>query len=157
MCYSLCVSRMHPSKYMSVQIDGMDQKKTNLPHFQQKLKSTDSITCPLNTHVVGAIAFGAPYPLTVWIDSGGMYPNDSNLLVTQLMHLIRDNFHVRDNARLFKLHSETTRPSVLYLQMDNASANKSMVLLAFCAMLVWRKVFRKVYTCTQSCVEIQYN
>ena len=130
---------------MSVQIDGMDQQKTNLPHYHQKYKVTECIKQQLGTHVVGAIAFGAPYPLTMWIDYGKRFKGDSNSLIAQLMQLLRDCFHVRDNPHLFPtIDQKIGRPDVLYLQMDNASPNKSQTLLAFCAMLVWRKVFRKV-------------
>jgi hypothetical protein len=112
-------ARMHPDKYMSVQIDGMDQNKTNVPRFFQKLKSTDAMQNPLGTHIVGACTFGAAYPLLAFIDYGGMYINSGNLVVTQLMYLLRKNFHVRDNPHLFDIASKSTiRPQVLYLQMQ---------------------------------------
>jgi len=146
----MSLRRLHPNKYISVQIDGMDQKKTNLPHYYVNSKAAEGMKNPLGTHVVGAVTFGAPYPLTVWIDYAGRFANDTNLLVTQLHDLLTATFRVRDNPSAYAhlgLSQSTKRPEVLYLQMDNASPNKSIGLLTFCAMLVWKGVFRKV-SCT---------
>ena len=50
-------ARQEPDKHMSIILDGMDQAKTNLPHFQQKTKQTSG-SWKLKTHVTGAIVHG---------------------------------------------------------------------------------------------------
>ena len=47
-------SRSEPQKYATIIIDGMDQSKTNLPHFIQCTKSTQNLW-KLHTHLTGAL------------------------------------------------------------------------------------------------------
>ncbi|WAR29886.1 hypothetical protein MAR_003454, partial [Mya arenaria] len=79
-------SRKEPTKYMSIIIDGMDQSKTNLPHFTGRLPKSLSAADLLKTHITGAICHG----------HGGMYsfldinqfPHDPNLTIDVILRIL---------------------------------------------------------------------
>lgn len=50
-------AKSHPEKYMSLIIDGMDQSKTQIPHFVHASKFTASMW-KLRVHLVGVIVHG---------------------------------------------------------------------------------------------------
>ena len=112
---------------MSIILDGMDQSKTNLPHFQQKSKQTSG-NWKLKTHVTGAIVHGQGvygyFDICEWSHS-------SNMTIAILMNIL---YMYKDSL-----------PPVLYLQMDNCGReNKNRFVFAFCALLVELGVFRKI-------------
>ena len=87
---------------MSVIIDGMDQKKTCLPHWPEEATTVSSLE-KVKTHVVGARMHGIGN--NAFIDCN-QYPHDSNLTITVLLQSL---------LMMEKL------PPVLYLQLDNTS------------------------------------
>ena len=112
---------------MSIILDGMDQSKTNIPHFQQKSKQTSG-NSKLKTHVTGAIVHGQGaygyFDICEWSHS-------SNMTIAILMNVL---YMYKDSL-----------PPVLYLQMDNCGReNKNRFVFAFCALLVELGVFRKI-------------
>ena len=113
---------------MSVVIDGMDQKKTNLPHFVNVPKDLPEADF-LRLHLVGALIFNGVVDCRVYLT----YPNihgDPNLTVTILNKI---------------LLAKEKLPPVLYVQLDNTTReNKNQVFFAYCAMLVELGIFRKV-------------
>ena len=116
-------SRGEPQKYAKIIIDGMDQSKTNLPHFIQFIKSTQNLW-KLRTHLTGAllhtkaskgkVAYGY-YDLMQW-------PHDCNITIHILLHVLQDL-------------ANNTLPNVLHIQLDNCYKEKKN-LLGFCALLV---------------------
>jgi len=81
-------------------IDGMDQKKTEIPHFAQKSSANDSLT-KVKSHLVGVLVHG--------IGAFGFFDvqqwqHNSNLTLSIITHV---------------LLMLTSLPRVLYLQMDN--------------------------------------
>ena len=118
----------NPLKYMSVVIDGMDQKKTTLPHFLNVPKDVPD-ECFVKIHLVGAMVFKGSLRCKVFLT----YPNlhgDPNLTITILNKVLCEQEHL---------------PPVLYLQLDNTTReNKNQALFAYCAMLVELKIFKKV-------------
>ena len=94
-------ARQNPSKYLSIIIDGMDQSKTDIPHFLY-LSSLVSGMWKLRTHLIGAIVHGIG--IYGYFDYY-QYPHGSNLTI----HVLLDVLH-RNKDRL---------PDTLYLQMDN--------------------------------------
>ena len=122
----------HPEKYMTIIIDGMDQSKTNVPLLLKEAKSAQHLY-RLRTHLSGAIIHTrsprgkiiyAFYDIMQW-------PHDSNLILQVLNHILHD----------FK----TKLPDTLYLQLDNCyRENKNRYVLGYCALLVQKKVFKKV-------------
>ena len=120
-------AKRHPDQYLSVIIDGMDQKVTSLPHFIQESKTTNG-AWKLLTHVTGAIVHGRGHHAFLDLNE---VPHDANITLTVLTTLLQRYSH-----RL---------PPVLYLQMDNcARDNKNRFLFAFLSLLVELGIFRKV-------------
>lgn len=123
-----------PQKYMSLIIDGMDQKKTDLPSPRYKSKATDG-NQRINTHVTGVLANGIGALLFYDTKEFGKGPNSvMTILVETFRRLLQ---HYKDK--------KLSWPKVLYLQMDNAaSENKNKFVLRFCALLVHFGLFEKV-------------
>lgn len=120
-------AKIHSSKYLSIIIDGMDQSKTQIPHFVHASKFTSSMW-RLRVHLVGVILHGiGVYGFFDLFE----YSHSTNLTLSVLLSI-------------FYMLKESL-PDVLYLQMDNcARENKNRYVLAFMAYLVERKIFRKV-------------
>lgn len=122
-------ARHDPQKYISIIIDGMDQSKTDLPHFATKTKSSSALWT-LQTHISGGIVHGrrtfALIDLMLW-------PHDSNLTINVLLHI------------LLSIAAADTLPAVLYIQFDNCTReNKNKFVLGFLALLVHLGVFKEV-------------
>lgn len=119
----------NPEKYLGICIDGMDQKKTELPHF---------IRCPKNmdekyfiaVHVVGCLVFNKKLTSNVFLNYPNIH-NDSNLTIHVIQHVLNT--------------WEGALPPVLYLQLDNtARENKNKFVMAYLNMLVHLGVFKKI-------------
>ena len=120
-------ARDEPTKYMSLIVDGMDQNKTNLPHFVRLSKSAAGLWV-LRTHITGFIQHGVG--AGIFIDFQ-QWPHDSNLTINILMQLL--------------LSSQKPLADTLLLQMDNcARENKNKYVFAFLALLVELEVFVEV-------------
>ncbi|XP_078608286.1 uncharacterized protein LOC144880140 [Branchiostoma floridae x Branchiostoma japonicum] len=109
----------------------MDQKKTSLPHYTEKIK--DDTGKPMGTHVTGAISHGSD-SIFAGIDVQNV-PHDSNLTITIIMKVLQHEAQKRGGSL----------PPVLYLQLDNSyRENKNCFVFAFCSELVRQKVVKKV-------------
>lgn len=117
---------------MTIIIDGMDQSKTNVPLLLKEAKSAQHLY-RLRTHLSGAIIHTrSPHGKIIYAFYDIMqWPHDSNLILQVLNHILHD----------FK----TKLPDTLYLQLDNCyRENKNRYVLGYCALLVQKKVFKKV-------------
>ncbi|XP_035657687.1 uncharacterized protein LOC118403209 isoform X2 [Branchiostoma floridae] len=120
-----------PDKYISLMMDGMDQKSTRVPHFGKGTKDTIKVT-PLPLYLVGVL-LASPALLFVFLDAN-LFPHGSNLSVTCLSMTF-----------LKMLQSGIRLGTTLYIQMDNCYREcKSKYILFFCWLLVKRKIFKKV-------------
>ncbi|XP_052097971.1 uncharacterized protein LOC127732831 [Mytilus californianus] len=120
-------SRRYPHKYLCMIIDGMDQNKTNIPHFHRLAKSTSQMW-NLRTHLTGVIIHGIS---TFGFFDIGQWPHDSNLTMNIILNSL---WQVKDKL-----------PNILYIQMDNCfRENKNKWVFALCCFLVEMKVFEKV-------------
>lgn len=96
-------AKIHSSKYLSIIIDGMDQSKTQIPHFVHASKFTCSMW-RLRVHLVGVILHGiGVYGFFDLFE----YSHSTNLTLS--VHL-----------SIFYMLKESL-PDVLYLQMDNCA------------------------------------
>ncbi|XP_061193023.1 uncharacterized protein LOC133201246 [Saccostrea echinata] len=123
-----------PTKFLSVIVDGMDQSKSNLPHFVGRTAKAVNSADQLKTHISGVIAHGQNEFFT-FLDIG-QYPHDSNLTINIILQIL---FKIKDimGGKL---------PPTFYLQADNCwRENKNKFVLAFCEYLVHIKVFREVH------------
>ena len=100
---------------MGLIIDGMDQRKTLLPHFlhvPNNLKEENFI----QFHLVGCRVFNGKMFPRVYFTTPNIH-NDANLTITIIHHVLS--------------HWLGDLPEVLYLQLDNASQkNKNQVVFA---------------------------
>ncbi|XP_053384146.1 uncharacterized protein LOC128550076 [Mercenaria mercenaria] len=119
--------RTEPDKYLSIILDGMDQKKTELPHYLY-LSSFVSSLWKLKTHLVGVIVHGiGNYGFFDYYQ----YPHGSNLTI----HCLLSTLYMQKDSL----------PDTLYLQMDNcARENKNRYILGFLCLLVEKDIFKKV-------------
>lgn len=152
--------------------DGMDVSKTYLPREKGTPNKDLDKYERLKTHTMGAICDGMPLPVAVLVHVTHHYPNDANLTVTALHQILVENANeLRDmmqqaeeerqeEATMTEEELEKHRakkkeegnygfgntrwPNTLFLQLDNASQNKSNCLFHYCAWLVYNRVFEKI-------------
>ena len=93
----------NPNKYLGLIIDGMDQKKTLLPHFFRMPKNLQEGKF-IQFHLVGCMVFNGKMSPRVYFIAPNIH-NDGNLTIT----IIHD----------FLSHWGGNLPEILYLQLDN--------------------------------------
>ena len=121
-----------PLKYMSVILDGMDQKKSQVLRLVRETAKT-AAAVKLNMAVIGGLSHGHTPKATAFC-LPPVYPKDSSLTCHLLSLMIREAY--KRNKSL---------PPVLYVQLDNTTReNKNSTVLAFCRQLVDNGWFRKV-------------
>ncbi|VDI06880.1 Hypothetical predicted protein [Mytilus galloprovincialis] len=128
------LAKAHPTRYLSLIIDGMNQSKTNLPHFVGRTAKSVNPGNQLTTHITGILAHGqqAFFSFLDWCQ----YPHDSNLKMNLLLGIIYEIAAMNGG----------TLPPVLYIQADNCwRENKNKYVLSFCELLVHMKVFQEVH------------
>ncbi|XP_062609674.1 uncharacterized protein LOC134271502 [Saccostrea cucullata] len=125
------VSRRRPDKYLSLIIDGMDQSKTNIPHFKGRQSKEFAATRQLNVHVTGVLSHSRNKKI-LYTDFH-QYKHDSNLTLNILLKVLWN-------------HSKgKPLPPVLYLQADNCfRENKNKYVLSFLELLVRKRIFYEV-------------
>ena len=118
-----------PEQYMCLMIDGMDQKKTCLPHMKRLPKDIND-ECLVQMHLVGCLAYNRSVGPHVFITYPNVH-NDPNLTVTVIHRVL--------------MSWGQPFPPVLYIQLDNtARENKNSTVFGYLSMLVNQGLFRKV-------------
>ena len=120
----------HPEKYLSIILDAMDQAKCDMLHAVRESKGGEKLL-KLKQKLLAAMVHGVGtyvYIATTPVGSG------ANFNIEALSRTIEQVAAARGN-RL---------PPIFYLQLDNASDNKSKAVLAFCDALVQMGVFKKI-------------
>ena len=128
-------SRMHPETYLSVCLDCMTHKATTLPHpgssrLAKDLNSKERFGSKLQ----GIIFHGRG---THFYSAHDGLSQGSNFTVECLHSALMTELQEIEAAG-------AQRPSVLYVQADNVTDNKSHVLIDYAALLVRTGVFKKV-------------
>ena len=122
-------SLKNPERFMCLMIDGMDQKKTCLPHFP-RLPKDISDECLVQMHLVGCLAYNRTVKPHVFITYPNVH-NDPNLTVTVIQRVLGS--------------WDGPLPPVLYVQLDNtARENKNSTVFGYLSMLVDQGVFTKI-------------
>ena len=104
-----------PEQYMCLMIDGMDQKKTCLPHMRRLPKDIND-ECLVQMYLVGFLAYNR-----------SVGP------------------HVLGPTLMFTMTWGQPFPPVLYIQLDNtARENKNSTVFGYLSMLVDQGIFRKI-------------
>ncbi|XP_053403787.1 uncharacterized protein LOC123534087 [Mercenaria mercenaria] len=123
----------YPRRFLSLIVDGMDQSKTNLPHFTGRLLKGVDPNSFLKTHVQGILNHGCS-TFKCYVDINE-YSHDSNLVMNTLLRAIHDS-----QSKL------GTLPEVLFLQADNCGReNKNKYVMSFCELLVRLHVFSEIH------------
>jgi hypothetical protein len=120
---------MFPKKYLSIIVDGMDQKKTDCPVMGRYVKDE----APLVQRIIGVKVHGLGNYVYVADES---VPGGSNLILEVLNRTLLD----LDAKGLLPTDPE----SVFYLQVDNCGENKNRTMFAYLTDLVRRGVFSKI-------------
>ncbi|CAH1252417.1 Hypp9281 [Branchiostoma lanceolatum] len=116
--------------YLSLILDGMDQSKSNLPHFKGWTEPKSAGNARLETHITGAIVHGRN---TYALIDLSQYPHDSNLAMNSLLHILVSE---ANNGPL---------PPTLNVQVDNCGReNKNRFFLGLMAFLVKTDYFEEI-------------
>ena len=116
-----------PEKYMCIIIDGMDQKKTCLPHFQRMPKRFGD-ECLVQIHLVVCLLYSQEIKPWVYLTYTNIH-NDPNLTVTVMQRVLQSWPGIL--------------PPVLYVQLDNtARENKNSTVFGYLSMLVEKGIFK---------------
>ena len=118
-----------PERYMCMIIDGMDQKKTSLPHFQELPKDLGD-ECFVHMHLVGCLSYCQTITPQVFLTYPNIH-NGPNLTVTVM-------------DKVLQSWPSSLLP-VLYVKLDNiARENKNSIVFGYLSMLVEKGIFKKV-------------
>ena len=118
-----------PERYMCLIIDGMDQKKTCLPHFRRLPKDIGD-ECLVQMHLVGCLLYCQTIRPQVFLTYPNIH-NDPNLTVTVMQRVLQS--------------WQGLLPPVLYVQLDNiARENKNSIVFGYLSMLVDKGIFKKI-------------
>ena len=167
------LSKKDPENCVTILHDKMDHSKTSSPHFSHKSKHMD-LFMKFLIFVTRMIAYGhgnicyAHYGLDI-------FPSDSNHTIDSISKLHRDLelppkhsfcelFLGSRTISLFMILPARVEmcpsslapqvaeeipakplPSVLNLQLDNATGNNNRFVFAFCSLLTYHGVFQEVY------------
>ncbi|XP_062576087.1 uncharacterized protein LOC134237971 [Saccostrea cucullata] len=127
------LARRNPSQFLSIIIDGMDQSKTNLPHFTGRLMKGVDPNSFLKTHIQGVLNHGLE-SLDLYVDINE-YMHDANLVMNIIL-----------KSSYKALLKTGFLQSTLYIQADNcARENKNKYVLGFCELLVTLDIFKEVH------------
>ncbi|XP_053407037.1 uncharacterized protein LOC123566018 [Mercenaria mercenaria] len=124
-------SKQYPDEFLSLIIDGMDQSKTDLPHFVGRQAKSINPAAMLKTHITGVISHGHGM-FASFLDIL-QYPHDPNLTINVILSVLQ---------KISQLKGEL--PPVFYLQMDNSPRDNKNVM-GFCEALVRLNVFNEVH------------
>ena len=119
-------------KYMVIEMDNMDNAKTQCPQMPREPKDLDKKT-RLTTHITGVHIPGEskPFRCYTWHDR---FPTGSDTVLTLLLKILDD--------------LEGPHPETLYLHLDNCwRENKNKYLLSLTHLLVGKGVFKKIKIC----------
>ncbi|XP_076080822.1 uncharacterized protein LOC143051779 [Mytilus galloprovincialis] len=119
---------MKPKEVLSIIIDGMDQSKTNIPHFKGWTRPKCGAAA-LKTHITGCLVHGSQ--LYLYTDLL-QWPHDPNLTITCLVNAITSNTKVL--------------PPKLYVQCDNCGReNKNKYVIGFLGYLCLSGYIKEAY------------
>ncbi len=128
------LAKAFPDQFLHVCIDGMDNKKTNLPHCHASLltKEVEGAGTELQTKLLGALVDGVAFYTFLTFPT---YVHASGLTWTGFLCVLES---LRKAGRPI--------PPILFLQLDNAGRdNKNQFALAFLGYMVHVGIFKRIY------------
>ena len=144
-CYGLARRRIcelqqlaitYPEEHLFLSLDGMDNRKSDCPKFQQNAKNFGNFQ-KLPSHITGAIVTSGFYPEKMknfFYLNHNQYENGSNMVITIIYHLL--HAFLQDHKKF---------PKTLHLQTDNCGReNKNRYVFTFLSALVELGVFSTI-------------
>ena len=126
----------YPEDHLFISLDGMDNRKSDIPKFQQNVKSQGNFH-KLPSHITGVIVTSGLYPEKMknfCYLNHNQFEQGSCMVITILYHVLQT--FLSDHKRL---------PKHLHLQTDNCSReNKNRYLFSFLSALVELEVFSEI-------------
>jgi hypothetical protein len=124
------LGRADDPEWLSITVDGSEQKAWGLPHFAQASKD-DEKRVKLKVHLTAALVHGhGSFVYTTYEDVA----HDANLTVEVLMRTLK---HL--DAK------QSTLPRKLHIQLDNCKReNKNQYVYAWCCWIITRGVFDEI-------------
>lgn len=124
------LTRKYPGRYLSIIVDGADQKGYGLPHFVFSTK--DDKGHKMKVKCVGVLEHGSEKHLSLFVMTEEFESGANHVL--EAIHSV-----------LQKKRAVGTLPEVLFIQADNCTRkNKNKFFMAYCEMLVANGVFLEV-------------
>ena len=115
-------------------MDGTDQVERGIPGFVQKYKSEGSSRIMFH-ELVAVVGCGPDRDILIF-DSMEHIPHNPNLIIDALQKTLK----------FVKRRDGGVLPDTLYVQFDNCfRENKNAYMSAFLAMLIGRRVFKRIY------------
>lgn len=128
------LAQTQPHEYACIMIDGMDQKKTNVPRYHSRLpKSCDGLE-QLNVTIIGALLHGHTSLMHYMPND---FKKDANVTIQVLINALKS---------LKRQRRGKPWPHTLFLQLDGAGDNKNKHVLALLAHLVKANLFETVWS-----------
>lgn len=125
-----------PEEHLFISLDGMDNRKSDLPKFHQNVKHLGSFV-KLPSHITGAIVTSGHYKEKVknfFFVNHNQYEQGSNMVITVIYHLLQA--FIQDHQRF---------PKHLHINTDNCGReNKNRYVFSFLSSLVQLEVFSSV-------------
>ncbi len=122
---------------MSIIFDAMDQQKCSIPHFSLNAKSWKEQTNKVHMQY-GAFLVHGHGARSFVVDS--RRKKDADLWMSGLLAVLKE---LKEEYAAKGM----SWPSTLYLQADNASDNKNLLVYSVCQMLRDMGIFKKVKLC----------
>ena len=130
------MSITYPEDHLFIAIDGMDNRKSDIPRFLENSKKWSGFI-KLPCHITGAIISSGLYHdkrKCIFFLNHDQYENGSNLVVTVIHKLIED--FLKDHKKL---------PRTLHINTDNcARENKNRYVFGYLAALIELQIFTEI-------------
>lgn len=126
----------YPRDHLFISLDGMDNRKSDLPKFQQNVKNLGNFQ-KLPSHITGAIVTSGLYPEKMknfFFINHNQYEQGSNMIITIIYHLLQS----------FLLEHKKF-PKYLHINADNCGReNKNRYVFTYLAALVELGIFSEI-------------
>ncbi len=124
------MSKLHPSDYLSIIVDGADQSAFGLPHFMVKTK--DDRGHSLKVRLIGLLGHYQENRLRLFTLTEE-YPTGANHIVEAIHRYLNERIN------------QSVLPRILFIQLDNCiKENKNRYLFAYMESLIHWNIFDEV-------------
>ena len=126
----------YPAEHLFISLDGMDNRKSDLPKFQQNVKNFGKFQ-KLPSHITGAIITSGLYPdkmKNFFFINHNQFEQGSNMVITIIYQLLQA--FLKDHKKF---------PKYLHINTDNCGReNKNRFVFTFLSALVELEIFCEI-------------